>query len=300
MAQSRVGRGEMRRITIRFEKGETTGIAFGAEGPPDLIFLHATGFNALTYRSLLEPMSEKYRILAFDQRGHGLSRLPADPARLDSWRLYVRDFLSLMKVIPRGERPPVLAGHSMGGAVALTATAARPSIARGLLLLDPVMPPRASILRSQRKRPLAARIDALPIALGAKRRRADFAAKTDAVNGYRGRGAFATWTGSFLEDYVEDGFIPGPRGVTLACRPEWESTSFASLKHYAAALLTHVRQPVTLIRAAEGSSVRLSDADFKRLKPDIDVETVPRSTHFVPMEQPELVRERLTQMLHRP
>lgn len=287
----------MRRITIRFEKGETTGIAFGAEGPPDLIFLHATGFNALTYRSLLEPLGEKYRILAFDQRGHGLSRLPADPARLTSWRLYARDFLSLMKVVPRGERPPVLAGHSMGGAVALTATAANPGIARGLLLLDPVMPPRKSILRSQRKKPLAGRIANLPIALGAKRRRADFAAKADAVNGYRGRGAFATWTGSFLEDYVEDGFVPGPKGVTLACRPAWESTSFASLKHYAGGLLTHVRQPVTLIRAEEGSSVRLSDAEFKRLKPDINVELVPGSTHFVPMEQPALIRERLVSLL---
>lgn len=289
----------MRRITIRFEKGETTGIAFGAEGPPDLIFLHATGFNALTYKSLLEPLGQKYRVLVFDQRGHGLSPLAADPARLDSWRLYVRDFLSLMKVIPRGERAPVLAGHSMGGAVALTATAARPTIARGLLLLDPVMPPRSSILRSQKRKPISGRITNLPIAAGAKRRRADFATKGDAVNGYRGRGAFATWTGSFLEDYVEDGFVPGPRGVRLACTPAWESTSFASLNHYAAGLLTHVRQPVTLIRAAEGSSVRLSDAEFKRLKPDITVETVPGSTHFVPMEQPDLIRTHLRDLLDR-
>lgn len=289
----------MRRITIRFEKGETTGIAFGAEGPPDLIFLHATGFNALTYRSLLEPLGEKYRVLAFDQRGHGLSRLPSDPARLTTWRLYVRDFLALVKALPRGERPPVLAGHSMGGAVALSATAARPRIARGLLLLDPVMPPRVSILRSQKERPLSARIDALPIAAGARRRRADFPSKADAVNAYRGRGAFTTWTGSFLEDYVEDGFGPGPRGVTLTCRPAWESTSFASLNHYAAALLGHVRQPVTLIRAERDSSVRIGNEQFRRLKQDLDIELVPGSTHFVPMEQPDLVRNHMMRLLDR-
>src|ERR1044071_8001790 len=106
----------MRRFTLRFARGETAGIAFGPDGPPDLVFLHATGFNAHTYKSLLAPLGEQFRVVALDQRGHGRSRLPNDPRLIDSWRIYVRDLLDLLPVLTRGGRPPVLAGHSMGGA----------------------------------------------------------------------------------------------------------------------------------------------------------------------------------------
>ena len=44
---------------------------------PDMIFVHANGFNALTYCTLLEPLARKARILAPDLRGHGRSTLTA-------------------------------------------------------------------------------------------------------------------------------------------------------------------------------------------------------------------------------
>ena len=39
--------------------------------PVDLVFVHANGFNALTYRTLLAPLSGSLRIWAPDLRGHG-------------------------------------------------------------------------------------------------------------------------------------------------------------------------------------------------------------------------------------
>ncbi|MGL1446855.1 alpha/beta fold hydrolase, partial [Vibrio parahaemolyticus] len=84
-----------------------------------VVFLHATGFNAHTYRSILAPLSPTLRILAVDQRGHGASRLPADPTRLFSWKIYRDDVLALLSTLDGP--PPVLAGHSMGATVALLA-----------------------------------------------------------------------------------------------------------------------------------------------------------------------------------
>ena len=45
--------------------------------PVDIVFLHANGFNALTYQR--DPGTARrptLRVLALDQRGHGLTTLP--------------------------------------------------------------------------------------------------------------------------------------------------------------------------------------------------------------------------------
>ena len=71
---------EPRRRMIPLADGEMAALEFGDAGRPlDVVFLHANGLNALTYRSLLGPLSLGLRVLAPDLRGHGDSRLPADP-----------------------------------------------------------------------------------------------------------------------------------------------------------------------------------------------------------------------------
>jgi pimeloyl-ACP methyl ester carboxylesterase len=284
---------QFRRITVRTPRGETSGIAFGSDGPPDLVFLHATGFNALTYRALLAPLGADCRVVALDQRGHGLSCLPKDPARLDTLRVYARDLRAMLKVLCASGVPPVLAGHSLGGLVALTATAARPATAASLVLVEPVLQPMRFIHRFQPINRIPDRIALLPIALGAARRRARFASKAAALNAYRRRGAFATWQEAFLADYVEDGFVAADEGVRLSCTPQWEAASFAALRHDGAALVGRVRRPTLIIRAERETTVREDERRLRRLNPDLKIEQVAGTTHFLPMERPELVRDRL-------
>src|SRR5579875_3441678 len=65
---------EPRRRMIPLKDGEMAALDFGdASRPVDVVFLHANGFNAMTYRSILAPLSLSLRIVALDQRGHGLS-----------------------------------------------------------------------------------------------------------------------------------------------------------------------------------------------------------------------------------
>ena len=56
-------------------------------------FAHATGFNAGTYRQLIEALDPSFDVYAMDARGHGFSNAPADPRSLRSWRclLYTSD-----------------------------------------------------------------------------------------------------------------------------------------------------------------------------------------------------------------
>ena len=75
----------MRRFRLDLKDGETSGIAFGDPvRPVDVLFLHATGFNAVCYQSILEPLGGQMHAAALDIRGHGRSRLPANPRKLHS------------------------------------------------------------------------------------------------------------------------------------------------------------------------------------------------------------------------
>src|SRR5581483_185627 len=137
---------EPRRLTLtirsRGRSAELAALAFGdPDGPPEVVFLHANGFNALTYRQALAPLAPRLRILAFDQQGHGGSTLRADPDGRADWRDLRDDLLGVLEAL---DGPPVvLAGHSLGGTVSLMAASEAPARVKALALFDPVLfPPR--------------------------------------------------------------------------------------------------------------------------------------------------------------
>ena len=66
---------QARRFPLPGRGGEMAGLAFGpADRPLDLLFVHANGFNARTYRTILGPLAEQFHILAVDLRGHRVGR----------------------------------------------------------------------------------------------------------------------------------------------------------------------------------------------------------------------------------
>jgi len=278
---------------IRLPDGEMAALDFGDERRPvDVVFLHATGFNAMTYRSILAPLSPGLRILAVDQRGHGASRLPAAPETLRSWKPYRDDLLALLSAL--AGPPPVLAGHSMGGTVALLAAAARPAAVSGLVLFDPVVMTRWQTLtrhlpgraRAMRKNPLAA---------GAAKRRAVFDSVEAAFAAYKGRGAFKTWSDVMLADYVAGGFHERQDGrVELACDPAMEAAIFANLNHNPWAAAARVKAPLQIFRAEHGSTCRIGSGEaFFAGNRRARLSTVPGASHFLPMERPDVVRDAL-------
>ncbi|MGE5501416.1 MAG: alpha/beta fold hydrolase [Ignavibacteriales bacterium] len=280
-------------IESRAGAGEMAALDFGpTDRPYDVVFLHANGFNAMTYRSILGPLSAGLRILAVDQRGHGASRLAAEPNGRRSWRDFRDDLVALLDAL--GQPPVVLSGHSMGGTVSLLAAAQRPKAVSSLVLFDPVvMPP---LLAAYAHLPWASEhvFKRAPIAQGALRRRNTFDSREAAFAAYKGRGAFKTWPDVVVADYVAGGFIDLPNGkVTLACAPEWEASSFAAQGHNPWAALRKVEAPVRILKAEKGSTCRGTEPQLKRRKPDLQIETIPGSTHFLPMERPDLVREAL-------
>jgi pimeloyl-ACP methyl ester carboxylesterase len=284
---------EPRRRMIRLPDGEMAALDFGDEKRPvDVVFLHATGFNAMTYRSILAPLSPGMRILAVDQRGHGASNLPIDPPKLRSWKPYRDDLLALLSTLDGP--PPVLSGHSMGGTVSLLAAAVRPAAVSGLVLFDPVVLTRWQMVAAHLPGGSKA-MKASPLAVGAAKRRAVFDSVEAAFAAYKGRGAFRTWSDVMLADYVAGGFRERPDGrVELACRPAMESAIFANHAHNPWAAAAKAKAPIQIYRAEQGSTCRIGSGEaFFAGNRRSSLVTVLGSSHFLPMERPDIVRDAL-------
>ena len=279
-----------RRLEIPLPGREPDGVLTALElgptdRPVDLLFLHANGFHGGVYRQLLTPLGGALRVLAPAQRGHGRSRLTADPEGRRSWA-DLRD--DLVALLDRLNGPPlVLAGHSMGGTVALLAAAARPERVSSLVLLDPVIWPRAATLMLNL--PLAGRLAGrIPLVQGALRRRRAFPDRLAAVAAYRGRGAFRDWPDAVLADYVADGFLEAGEEVQLACAVEWEASNYAAQAHDPWRALARVGRPVRVLRAARESTCHV----LRPIRPGVTVEIV-EGGHFFPMTHPGVARDAL-------
>ena len=279
----------VRRRTIALKSaagdGDMAGIDFGpADRPIDVIFLHANGFNANTCRSILSPLAEEMHILAVDMRGHGRTALEANPEGRTGWGPFRDDLLALLEHL---DLPPVvLSGHSMGGCTSLLAGEIAPQRIKRLALFDPVVMPRIPV-----PRPPPGEGGGNDLLAGALRRRARFPDKAAVIAAYTGRGAFRTWTAQMLADYVEDGFKPTDDGeVELSCSPLWEAANFAAHGHDPWPGLLQSPWPIRILRAEQGSTARIDDQiETLTAGGRVTVETIPGSSHFLPMERPDLV-----------
>lgn len=271
--------------------GAISALELGPEGRAvDILFLHANGFNAQTYVSILSPLAGAARILLVDQRGHGFTSLTTETEGRTAWFEFRDDLLALLQALDLHD--VVLSGHSMGGTAAIMAAADAPERVRRLVLFDPVMVPR-NMQKTPESMPRS------PLVEGALRRRAVFPNREAAIEAYRGRGAFKTWTEEMLADYVAGGFKDLPSGeVTLACEPRWEASNFTSHQHDSWGALERVVCPVDIFRAEVASTFQAEGREAEiTASGRISLETIAGTSHFLPMERPDIVQAALRKAL---
>ena len=102
---------------------------WGGDGPP-LVMLHGLSGHARTWDHTAAALSDRYRVLALDQRGHGDS----DWAPQYGFGPMAADLLAFLDAMELGE--VTLMGLSMGGLVSFVFTAAHPERVRRLIILD--------------------------------------------------------------------------------------------------------------------------------------------------------------------
>ncbi|WP_422110613.1 alpha/beta fold hydrolase [Burkholderia multivorans] len=113
-------------------------VSWGRDDAPTVVMLHGLRSYAHTWAPVAAALVDRYRVVALDQRGRGLSDW--DPRRDYYAAAYVRDLDALVRALDL--RRFVLVGHSMGGANAFVYAAAQPERLAGLVIED--MGPGAS------------------------------------------------------------------------------------------------------------------------------------------------------------
>ncbi|MBL8548552.1 MAG: alpha/beta hydrolase [Hyphomonadaceae bacterium] len=279
-----------RRVSFEVPQGRMAGLAWGDDTRPyEIVFLHATGFNALTYAEMLAPLGERFHVLALDARGHGRTELPTRRFGYTSWNRHRDDLIAVLDKLPASA---TLAGHSMGATVSLLVAGKRPDLVRSLALLEPVIlaPGRYSTLELPGMPYLMRHF--FPIARQAARRRASFLSRDVAAEQLRGRGFFKGFSEETLRNYLEDGLVDEPGGgVRLACSPAWEAATFAGQRHDPWGALMRAPKTIVILRAEKDSSLAPSVAErIKMLRPDVRLATVEGATHALPMERPDRAR----------
>lgn len=284
-----------RRLTVpvqnRFGAGDMAVLDFGpSDRPVDIIFAHANGFNAYTYCQLLMPLAQGLRIWAPDLRGHGRSTLPTRTQRRRNWHDHRDDLVALLEQV---DSPSViLCGHSIGGVASLLAAERLPQRVSQLLLLDPVIWPRATVAAFHL--PGFDQLSAhSPIVKSTLRRRAVFDSRDQAFASWKGRGAFKGWPDETLRDYLADGLIETDEGLRLACSPAWEASNYSAQSHNPWRALRRYPGPVKILRAERGS---LCSVTRNSAGPNLSISTIKGGGHLFPLTHPEIVQDALMEM----
>jgi pimeloyl-ACP methyl ester carboxylesterase len=96
-----------------------------------MLLLHGRWGRARTWSDLMLKYGDRYRMLALEQRGHGLSAKPAGGYSPVDMARDAHDFLEQLDM-----GPAIVVGHSMGGRIAAFLAVEYPELVRACAILD--------------------------------------------------------------------------------------------------------------------------------------------------------------------
>jgi pimeloyl-ACP methyl ester carboxylesterase len=249
---------------------------------PVLLLAHATGFHGRCWDQVVRHL-DGFRVVAVDFPGHGRS----DSSASSTWDQFGSDITEL--IVALDLREIVAVGHSFGAHCLIQAAARVPDRFSKLIAIDPVIfdPKVYSETRSG------------PDAAGhVARRRAIWDSPEQMFESFCDREPFSRWHSEVLRDYCQYGLVPDAIQYRLACAPAFEASIYGgALDVDIHACVANVNAPVTVVRA-KSSGIDVARQSFLASPtwPELagafkDGEDVylPEYSHFIPMENPELV-----------
>jgi len=266
-----------------------------------IIFFHATGLNAATYLNLLTKIYDNFdgqrSIYAFDQRGHGLSEAEADHKKLKSWRQFSKEAITFLNAL--GHESVELMGHSMGGIVASEIASQLKLKVNNLIMLEPVLyyAPKEVIKLKIKKFLQFSDFSASNKSSGARQRRNNFSSFDEAVEHFTGRAMFISWPEESIKSYLKGGLVKREGSFFLSCDPAWEAKTFETVTFDTYRFLKKATCPVLIIRGDKETSTFTDEAKKALSKKNNILIEEYNGTHFLPIENVELVSSRVVDFL---
>jgi len=195
---------------------------------PALLWGHANGFNAGCYAPFLDLLANRFKVFAFDARGHGGSDKPLSDLKVSyAMDRFGEDLAAVAAAVRRQLAPGVplhYASHSLGGiaALLLEARVGQAPFASLTLFEPPIYPPEGHPAYER------ARISSPMFVNWASRRREYFADRDDLRDEALAISTFTRFAPEMLEAYVAAAAGPAPEGgLALFCPPIVESAIYA-------------------------------------------------------------------------
>lgn len=263
-----------------------------------LLFAHANGYPPDCYRPLFDLLGG-HKIVAMRQRPLWDDARPED---IDDWNPLSDDLLRFMDEQKLDGTTAI--GHSMGGIAILRAALREPERFSRIILLDPVLFPPYFIRLYRIIYALKLAHKLHPLVAASQRRRRVFKNREIILRGYRSKPVFRYFSDDALEAYVNGITCPSGLGegrYQLCYSADWETQVYVTGVWRDMELwrnIANLTPPLLIVRGVETDTFheRAGKLVQKKLT-SAQIVTIPKSTHLVPLEQPEAVRDEIEKFL---
>jgi 3-oxoadipate enol-lactonase len=240
---------------------------------PAVVLLHGFPLSSAIWREQQRALSDRFRVIAPDLRGHGQSPAPAGPYAMAA---LAQDVLALLDALQVHQS--TIVGHSMGGYVALAALKQAPERFAALGLVASQTAADSAEARQNRQR-LAERV---------AKEGSKAVAETMVPR-------------LFAPDLAPDSpIIAAARDLMLATPPAGIIGVLQAMAARADAteLLRHLRMPILLLAGARDQVIAVDKARaMAALNPLVKLETIEGAGHMPMLEQPQATTEVLRKFL---
>ena len=258
--------------------GVKTYVEDEGKGKETLIFGHSMLFNLRMFDQQVELLSEHYRCIRYDFRGHGKTDGPFDGYDLDT---LTEDFATLVNTLNCG--PCHFVGFSMGGMVAMRAAIQFPELIKSLILIDTSSDPepKSGMLRNTAMLVVAKHIGLAPLA---PKVMSMFFGKAFLTDPKR-KELYKEWKNHFVAN-KRPGIVKAVKGVLFR----------EGISHK----ISQIQQPTTILVGDKDELTDLSKAQLlnENIKDSV-LKIIPRAGHMSPVEEPSLVNQAIQEHLNR-
>jgi pimeloyl-ACP methyl ester carboxylesterase len=266
----------------------------GAMNKPLLHFTHGNSYPSGAYGRLLEELGRDFDVRTTDMLGHD-PRFPVD----DNWHGLIDELTAqLERYADSMSEPPILVGHSLGGAVGMLAAWRRPDLARCVVMLDsPVVAGwRAWVWRMAKALGVGRKLSPGGVA---QRRRNSWPSREAAYEHFNSKPIFQAWAPGALDDYLDHGLAPHPEGVQLRFNREIESDIYSTLPHDMGTVLKKPYPlPIGFVAGTRSEELRQAGMASTRKLVGGNLVMI-EGSHLYPMESPQLTAQLTREMIER-
>jgi len=253
------------------------------------ILVHGSGLCADTWKPIAERLAARFRVLAFDLRGHGDSDKPHGHF---TWPEVAGDLPAFMDALDLSD--VLLVGHSRGGGVATLGGAQRPDRVWRMALMEPTV----ALGRPGPTAPPPQGANANPLAEITRRRRTVWSNHDEIFQAWSRSNTLRNLHPDALWAYIHGGTRRREDGMLeIKCPPEVEAEFYEhATPDYMYEAMDNITWPVLLLTTDNPRRQVDENPGYIRLREtsrDFRHVIFPGLSHFFPLEKPHEVAQEI-------